>query len=140
MFTQTEKETVKTQDQKQLFPTDRSWFSLLHSQSKLTSIKIFGGIHTPRTVVVRVPADLIVAEGHEDLSKEKQRAAGQLIQVTCISNRQRLPQLPLGVMDTAGGEGEEATDIADCTLETLAGDASSVRGHRGHESGKLRIL
>ena len=77
-------------------------------------------------MVVRVPADLIVAEGHEDLSKEKQRAAGQLIQVTCISNRQRLPQLPLGVVDTAGGEGEEATDIADCTLETLA---AAINGH-----------
>ena len=83
-------------------------------------------MHTPRTVVVRVPADLIVSEGHEDLSKEKQRAAGQLIQVTCVGNRQRLPQLPLGVVDTTRGEGEEAADIADCTLETLA---AAINGH-----------
>ena len=63
---------------------------------------------------------LVVPESHEDLSEKKERAAGEFIEVTSVSNGQRLSELSLGIMETTGSEGEEAADIAECTLETLA--------------------
>ena len=103
-------------------------------------------------------ADLAVAKGHEDLAEQQEREAGELVEVTCIGHSQRLPQLPLGVVETTRGEGEESADVAEGTLETLAAvdqdthstettptnhgsrDSSSIRVHTGHEGRKLRLF